>query len=333
MKLTSLSVVFVIIISPFLFISARQSELAREDAKLRNYYDTLIDNAVQDAALILSQNIGDPAYSKNVDISDAKALAAESFFDSLQSSFHVQGSVSSMVRVESCVPVLIFLETDGFSLFALHSFKNQEDRTEICHCWFPKQHYVGAELIDRYSVRYTLTDRIYIFDKLEKALYEGDYENFKDRISFFDDPRQFEDLQLTAVKNTVEEAFKSYMGRYNEWAFGRSLSVSLEFPAIADADWKRALTDEGILVFAQGFPVLQGKSYTHYALGGARVIRKAPLKGYIFQNQPYYCRTDCDYFNSEILNDAGFDADTVVYFSNACEAAKNGYRPCPYCRP
>ena len=58
-----------------------------------------------------------------------------------------------------------------------------------------------------------------------------------------------------------------------------NFALELQFPVIDDEDWVRALNDVGLLVFAQGFPVLYGQKYEHYALGGARVIRKAPIVG------------------------------------------------------
>ncbi len=138
---------------------------------------------------------------------------------------------------------------------------------------------------------------------------------------------------MAAVKNSVEEKIMAYMDYYNQWTLGRSLSVKLEFPSIDDADWKRALTDEGIIVFAQGFPVLSGKSYKHYALGGARIIRKAPLTGYTYQGVLYYCKTDCEFLQNTVASDPGFNQDSMIYFSNAYEAAAEGYFPCPHCRP
>lgn len=333
MKLTSLSIIFIIIISPFLFITAQQSEGAREDVKLRNYYDTVIDNAVQDAALLLTQNSESISYNKDADISSAKTLAATAFFDSLSHAFNAQGNPSSMARVEACVPILLFLESEGYSIYALNDYKNQKGQAEIRHCWFPMKHYIGETLLNRYSVRYTLENKVYLFDQDDQTLYEGDYEDFKDKIDFFNNPQQFEDLRLTAIKESIEEEFKAYLGEYNKWAQGRSLSVQLNFPRIEDADWKRALADEGILVFAQGFPVIQGKSYQHYALGGARIIRKAPLLGYNYQGQPYYGRTECDYYLTKVLSDPTFNPDHVLYFSDAYEAARNGYYPCQYCRP
>ena len=60
-------------------------------------------------------------------------------------------------------------------------------------------------------------------------------------------------LRISAIKNSVQDEIMEYMNYHNQWALGRSISTKLEFPSIDDADWKRALIDEGILVFAQGF--------------------------------------------------------------------------------
>lgn len=76
MKLTSLAIIFVIIICPFLFISSQRSEAAIQDQRLRYYYDNAIDNAVQDAAFTLSKSVVNAGYNGNVDIEEGKKTAA-----------------------------------------------------------------------------------------------------------------------------------------------------------------------------------------------------------------------------------------------------------------
>lgn len=324
MKLTSLAVVFVIIISPFLFISAQTSKAAIEDQRLRTYYDNIIDNAIQDAAFILSQN-GYEGFS------DARQIAADTFFDSLYYSFNAHTNPASKARVDACVPVFVFLEEEGFYLYALNPYKNIYGQTEVKHTWFPIKHYIGETLSGRFSIRYTLDNDVYVYDQIDKIISQGDYQDYKDRISFFNDANTFENLRIAAVRNSIQKEIMSYMDQYNQWTSGKSLYVSLKFPSIDDSDWKRALTDEGILVFAQGFPVISGKSYKHYALGGARVIRKAPIEGYSWQGYLYYCRTDCDFYLNTVLTNSYFNKDSIIYFSDSLEAAENGYFPCSYC--
>ncbi len=324
MKLTSLAIIFTIIISPFLFLSSQSSKTAIEDQRLRTYYDNIIDNAIQDAALILSQK----GFSE---MSKAKETATEAFFDTLYYSFNSYTSSSRKARIDACVPVLIFLEREGFSLYALNPYKNITGQTEVKHIWFPIQYYAGELLSDRYCIRYTLENKVYVYDIVDKIASQGEYKEYKDRISFFNNDQTFENLRIAAIKNSIQEEITLYMNQYNQWASGKSLYVRLEFPSIEDSDWKRALTDEGILVIAQGFPVLSGKSYQHYALGGARVIRKAPIIGYTYQGLLSYCRTDCDYLLNTVSSDPSFNKDSIMHFSDAFEAAENGYFPCLRC--
>jgi hypothetical protein len=324
MKLTNLAVIFVIIISPFLFISTQTSKVAIEDQKLRTYYDNIIDNAIQDAAFILSRYGHDRS-------SNARQIASDAFFDSLYYSFNSYTNPTSKARVDACLPILVFLEKEGFFLYALNPYKNVHGQTEIKHTWFPMQHYIGETLSGRFSVRYTLDNSVYVYDQIDNAFSGGNYQEYKDKIPFFNDVQTFENLRIAAIKNSVQKEIMSYMNQYNQWSSGKSLYVSLKFPSIEDSDWKRAIADEGILVFAQGFPVLSGKSYSHYALGGARVIRKAPIAGYSWQGLPYYCRTDCKYYLNTVLTDPSFDKDSIIYFSDAYEAAQNGYFPCLHC--
>jgi hypothetical protein len=335
MKLTSLAVIFVIIISPFIFISGQEAETAIQDQRLRYYYDNIIDNAIVDSAFVLSNRGTGLTYAGDVNISDtdARELAAQAFFDSVYYSFNAKGNPSLMARVDACIPILVFLEREGFSLYALDEYKNIDGQNEIKHIWFPMQHYIGEVISGRFIIRYTIDSKVYVFDMADQSLKEGDYSDFDDIIPYFIERQAFEDIRISAIKNSVQEEIMAYMNYYNQWALGRSISVKLEFPSIDDADWKRALTDEGIIVFAQGFPILSGKNYRHYALGGARVIRKAPITGYTYQGILYYCRASCVHFRNTIISDPAFNQDSIIYFSNAYEAAANGHFPCPYCRP
>lgn len=331
MKLTSLAIIFIIIISPFLFISSQKAEASIQDQRLRYYYDNAIDNAVQDAAYILSQNLTNTGYSNNIDLGEGKKRAAQVFFDSIYYAFNSNGNPTSMARVDACIPIVIFLENEGFSMYALSPYKNADNQYKLKRCWFPLQHYIGEPIGGQYVIRYTLESKIYVYDNTKHIEYEGDYWEYSDKISYFNDAQSFENLRISAVKNSVQLKLKDYMNRYNHWATGRSLSVDLHFPSINDSDWIRALTDEGLLVFAQGFPTLQGKKYQHYALGGGRVIRKSPIIGYSSKGLLNYCSADCDYYLNTIIPDPLFNQDCVIYFSDAYRAAKEGYFPCPYC--
>jgi hypothetical protein len=332
MKLTSLAILAALIMCPFLFIMSQQTRLVREDLKLRDYYDTVVDNAIMDAAQTMTQYSQGLSYSASTDLELSRTMAVQTFFDSLYVAFNAQSDVQK-ARVEACVPVLLFLQHDGYTLYALHAFKNADGQTQISHGWFPQAHYVGETLLDRYVMRYTLGDTVYAYDRIDQKLYEGTYQELASFIPFFNDARMFENLRLAAVRSSIENSMENYMAQYDQWAFQRSLSISFHFPAIDEADWRRALTDEGMLAFAQGFPVLMGRRYEHYALGGARIIRKEPLMGYSYQSRLWYCRTDCEYFDSVISTDPTFLSDTLIYFTDAYEAAQNGYYPCTHCRP
>lgn len=332
MKLTSLAIIFTIITSPFLFISSIQSNLKKEDTRLRIYYDSIIDNSIQDAALTLSKEVS-VSYQDDIDISNSRQYAAQIFFDSLYHGFNAYGYESKMARINSCVPVLIFLETEGYYFYAMNSFRGTDRYSEIKHCWFPINHYIGDTLSGRYVIRYTLGKEVYVYDIVKQELFKGDYKSFRDEITHFNDPEQFENMKLLAIKHSVEKDLKNYLEQYNEWAFELSLPVKFEFPSIDDADWKRAIKDEGIITFAQGFPVITGRGYRHYAFGAARVIRKKQILGYLYKDRRYYCRPDCKHYNLNIIGNADYDQNSLQYFTDAVEAAKNGYYPCSICRP
>jgi len=304
-------------------------KMIKEDARLRAYYDSVIDNAVQDAAFVISRSVKDFSYGRKGDALAVKDLAVQTFFDSLYYAFNVYGNPASMARVRACVPVLIFIGEDGFYLYAINSYSDEDNNTVMEHCWFPKKHYIGELLQDRYSVRYTLGDQVYVYDRTNSELTKGEYTDFKDKIPFFADRDNFEILRDSAVRQSVEKEFALYIEKYNSLCHKSSFALELQFPAVDEEDWKRTLSDVGLLAFAQGFPVLHGQKYEHYALGCARVIRKAPIVGYKYAGQLYYCRTGCEFYRDTVRENTW----DIIYFNAPEEAAQKGYFPCTYCRP
>lgn len=333
MKLTSLAIVFVIIIAPFLLIAQLQTKTIHEDSKLRVYYDSILDNAVQDAAWTLSSYQTQMSYDEGFTFENARQATVDTLFDSMYFAFNVYGNTSGMARVNGCMPLVIFLEADGFVPYVLHEYVGAGGYRIIDYSWYPKRHYIGTVLSDRFVVRYTLTDQVYVYDQTNGTETSGSYQDYAAAITQFADAGSFENLRLAAVSSAIEKDINYFIRQLNQLNLKMGIGYSFHFPRIEDADWNRALLDEGLLVFAQGFPVLTGKRYETYALGGARLLRKQPLVGYTYNSIKRYCKETCTYYLNTVSTDPVFDANTLQFYSTREEAASNGYYPCPICKP
>jgi len=333
MRLTSFAILFVIIIGPFLCISGIQARVLQKDRELRAYYDQVLDNAVQDAVFILAQHRRQvSAENEGLTLQDTREIAVGHLLDSLFFSFGVYGDETDMMRVKGCVPVVIFLEHDGYVAYALNQYAGPEGYTVIDYCWYPKKPYTGAFEPSGYFVNYTLDDTVTVYDAANGRETEGPFSDFAAVIPQFRTREGFESARLAAVSRSVEKDLASHIARFNSFSSRMGVTHAFRFPRIEDADWIRALTDEGMLVFAQGFPVLTGNYYESNAFAGARILKRPETVGYEYENKLIYCKKTCEYYRN-ISTLPGFLHDSLVSFTDARDAASHGYYPCDVCRP
>lgn len=332
MRLTSLAIVFIMIIGPYLTISGIQSRMLHKDRELRAYYDQLVDNAVQDAVTVLAQQRRRMSDESGLTLQNTREIAVTHLFDALYYAFGVYGNGAGMMRVKGCMPVIVFLERDGFVVYALNEYEGPDGYTIMDYCWYPKKPYSGVSADGRYYVRYTLEDAVIVCDASSGEEMEGLFTDFTAMFPQFQTREGFEAVRLTAVSQAIEKDLASHIARFNGFSARMGVTYKFRFPRIEDADWLRALTDEGMLVFAQGFPVITGAPYENNAFGGARILRRPELVGYAHGGKLVYCRDTCRQY-IELSSRPDFNQESLIRFTDARDAASQGYYPCPICRP
>lgn len=331
MKLTSYAILFLVIVFPFLMLSGIKARLYHEDEKLRFYYDQILDNAVGDAAFIWAQYQKKADRASDTSDAGAREVAALTFLDSLYGAFGANGSPSAMARLNACVPILLFFEEEGFSVYALTEYAGSGGHSVITHCWYPICPYTG-EIASDLIVRYTLSDRVYVYDRRTQQESIGLYADLSAQIPSFGSREQFELLRQSAVTKSIEKALKSHITRFNALSGKMGITYTFHFPRLDEGDWERALIDEGLLVFAQGLPVVSGGQYEMKAFGGARILRRPNLAGYTRDGILTYCKEECPAFQGALQNPQ-FEPESLRYFTTPRQAAEAGYYPCPECRP
>jgi len=332
MRLTSLAIVFIMIIGPYLTISGIQSRMLHKDRELRAYYDQLVDNAVQDAVTVLAQQRRRMSDESGLTLQNTREIAVTHLFDALYYAFGVYGNGAGMMRVKGCMPVIVFLERDGFVVYALNEYEGPDGYTIMDYCWYPKKPYSGVSADGRYYVRYTLEDAVIVCDASSGEEMEGLFTDFTAMFPQFQTREGFEAVRLAAVSQAIEKDLASHIARFNGFSARMGVTYKFRFPRIEDADWLRALTDEGMLVFAQGFPVITGAPYENNAFGGARILRRPELVGYAHGGKLVYCRDTCRQY-IELSSRPDFNQESLIRFTDARDAASQGYYPCPICRP
>ncbi len=138
----------------------------------------------------------------------------------------------------------------------------------------------------------------------------------------------FEAARLRALRDAISSQLE--LGLSLASASGDAGRFDL--PAGHSAAFRNAVADGGLFVFVQGLPVGTTDTYRTFAFGGARVVAREPVVGWRTPEDAWYCVADCERLMAGI-NGGTVQPDDLCHFSSPEEAAAEGFRPCPVCRP
>lgn len=318
MKVTDISILFVIIILPFIQILRIQTDNLENTAYKNMVIDRYLDAAVEDASEAMVER---GTYSK-AGISRDKALAA--FCNTLFANFNVMGNEPEQDYLTLYIPVIVLVDYDGYWVCSMEEFKNSEGQKEEKMVWKPKKTY-GYEN-NGYVYLFTLDSRVQVLDTSSNCFYEGTQQEMKTEVP--DEIIQQDELFDAVRKRTVMEAIKrdvnDAINAHNTFAKRYGITYQFSPPSISDGDWYRNIEDIGFLAFFQGIPTgLQGMRYNSFALGAARIVRK----------EYYYIQQDANglfYYHRETCGNLAHKDEV---FDSREECAEKGAFPCHICAP
>ena len=205
MKLTDLSIIFIIILLPFIMIVYVNTSFVIKAEKEEMYYKKVIDSALRDATDQMKQIENsditiDYGYSGIVDnkVSINAKIAVDTFYNSLFNTFNIQASKGAQESLKKYIPVIAVLDYDGVYINSAEELSNGD----IEYILKPKQYYTytygikdnGVTSTPRYSivdgedlkndklnivqVTFTMDDYIYldIYNPAEKEpVYSNDF--------------------------------------------------------------------------------------------------------------------------------------------------------------
>lgn len=143
MKLTDLSIIFVVIMLPFIMIVYVNTSFVVKSEKEEMYYKTLIDSAIRDATSQMKQVENEDqtieyGYSGFVDnkISINSEIAVSTFYNSLFNGLNIAQSKSAQERLKAYIPAIVIFDYDGIYTHSAESILGQ-----IEYVTKPKQYY------------------------------------------------------------------------------------------------------------------------------------------------------------------------------------------------
>lgn len=318
MKVTDLSILFVIIILPFVQILRIQTDNLQSTAYRSMVIDRYLDAAVEDAseAMIMRGS------GQKVSVSREKALSA--FCNTLYANFNVLGNKLAQDNLMLYVPVIVLVDYDGYWVYSAESYLNSEGNMEEKMVWKPKKAYTHVS--NGYTYVFTLDSHVKVLENATNIFYEGTRQDLKDVLAedLILDEELFEAVRTRTIIEAIKKDVNDAINAHNSYAVRFGITYRFSPPSISDGDWYRNIDDIGFLAFFQGVPIgLGGERYNSFALGASRIIRR---ENYYIQQDTnglyYYHREDC---SSLTVRDEVFDSRE--------ECALKGAYPCHRCKP
>ncbi|MBS5914971.1 MAG: hypothetical protein E7L01_13535 [Paenibacillus macerans] len=323
MKITDWAVVFVLIVSPFLWLGSLHAENIRETNMLETRYTTALRTAAQDGGSALNLNElqrYESGYGSQKWMRADKDRALSVLLQSLYIHFGVTDDPLAQQALLVYIPAIVVIDYDGYSIYAAAESADADGSPEMTHRWSLKKPYAYADAFGNY-VSFTLDRHITAHDSGLDEWEDGLQTELKSELTIplLQDDERFDQVRRTAIVHSIEENLAKVIHRHNKFALKKGVHYTFTLPVISQEEWSNTLDDVGVLVFLQGIPI-GDRYYNNYALGGGRLVRSDAVLGGVNRRNglKYYFRDTCPEANSA-------DYEVSEVFPGERAAAASGY--------
>jgi len=332
MKVTDIAILFVIIILPFNMILDLKVQFTEAAAYKKIEVNKILDTAVEDGVLSMVEG----GIGKNIDIN--KENGVREFFNSLYVNFNTLENSIDALQLQGYVSCIVIIDYDGYYVVSNQEYNNADGYKEMKLVWSPKQSFSYSD--GNYVYMFTLDNNLTVMNPNSKDIYTGTRDEIVEKLGadscpdFLKDETFFDLLRRDTIIERLKEDINYTINKHNDIARKFGITYRFNLPPIKDADWSKTVDDVGMLVFFQGMPIgVSGERINSYALGGARLVKKAKFILEEREISPgrvlkFYHKQNC----SEIAHQLE-TSDEIMVLDSKAECAANGYIPCPVCNP
>ncbi|WMT42924.1 hypothetical protein RE628_11920 [Paenibacillus sp. D2_2] len=326
MKITDWAIIFVIIVSPFLWALSLYTTDLQEVNRLQIHYTTALRTAVQDAGSVLNRNElqqFEVGYGSSKYMRADKERALSVLLQSLAINFGIADDPLAQAAFMKYIPSIVVIDYDGYWIYALDEIRGADGEPSLEYRWHPKKRYVYMDG-EGNSVAFTLDSYIRVISSSTGEEVRGLLEDIATivDIPLLQDAAVFDQVRRSTIVHQIEEDLQQVIAVHNEFTARLGYTYTFTLPTIPQEEWNNTLDDVGIIAFLQGIPV-GNHYYNNFALGGGR-LRKAerieggfdPATGIKYY---YYAKCEVPYKTEEV-------------FARKQEAASQGYYEAD-CRP
>ncbi|MFS0868409.1 hypothetical protein [Paenibacillus xylanilyticus] len=324
MKITDLSIVFILIFLPFFWIVSRNTQDAEEAQILSQRYRSALQTAVLDAGTVMHQNEkqnNEVGYDSTKFVKADKELALQTFTQTMALNMGIQDDPDAIRALFNYIPAVVVLDYDGFYILAKETEMTGESDDSYRQVWSPKKPYTYSDS-DGSSINFTLDGYVYAYDASQGMWIEGFQNELASStgIPLLQDTELFDQVRRTRIVMSIQENLAEVINRHNEFARRNGISYTFTLPLISQEDWYNSINDTGIMAFIQGLPVGNQKVNT-YAIGGGRLVKKTAVIGGVEPSTgiKYYYPATCqnNLRAEEVFTDVK-QAAAEGYFEHKC---------------
>lgn len=319
MKLTSMAILFLLILLPIMVIGDMKYEAYEHAESLKRRYDVVLEKAVHDGAKAMIAQYIESETGLDQTTMVNPMLGIRQFIDTLSLNLgrKSEGQKQDLLLY---LPCLLVIDFDGFYVYGAESFVDANGQNVIFHVLKPKIYF--TRLIGDQILTFHVGGNVVVFDTVKQQQLLYTLEEAQVLPEFVDLPLL--DIKKRVIAETVERALNAQVNQHNRFAHQNGIAYTFYIPQIHEDELFNAFSDVGLVAFFQGMPLGGAERLNLYALGGSRLFKRASYYGYTRDG----IRTVCTKAHSE---GSGEVPDAV--FHTRSEAAKEGYFPCESCRP
>ncbi|NGZ74502.1 hypothetical protein [Saccharibacillus alkalitolerans] len=321
MKITSFSIIFVMIFFPIFRIASMHLDDQDEALRLSGRYNAILKEAVRDAGYVLNDTAEQdyqPGYGSKKFFRANKERAVDTFYRSLALNFGAEDDPVALGALAGYIPAIAVIDYDGYFIYATESFVDSSGQTRLKAVWSPKKPYAYSDA-EGNTIQFTLDSFVKSYDKETATWIQGFREEIASRttIKLLQNAETFENVRRRAIVNAVQDDLAYAINRHNQYATRYGIDYVFTLPQVSKEDWDNGIDDIGIAVFLQGIPV-GDRSYNNYAFGSGRLVRSKTVYGAVdpVSGIRYYSREPAE-----------LPAGIEETFESEKEAASSGYFP------
>lgn len=320
MKLTHYIIIFIIIISPLVFLAESRYSYTKETMELNSKYEASMTAAAQDAIHVLRTNVrpqlqnGYESYKINP---TNPQPAYDTFIKTLALNYDLTDSLS-IKNLELYVPVFAVVDYDGLLLNIYKEYTNERGEVIFERKWLPKVAF-AYEDPEGNILNFTIDENLEVFDADLKEWYEGTrtdlLQDEEITIDLLHDAELFDSVRRTTIVNILQEHIAYYLNEHNVYQKRLPMTYKFVMPLIDNEDWYNTVDDISILAFFQGYPSnFSDHTYNKYAFVGSKLNYKYRIFAGEVEGVKRYWQENCNYPYTP----------TEIYSSKK-DAARNGY--------